>query len=356
MQKILFFGELPPNTIHGASISNSLNIKMLNEKFTIKIVHERYNIKEHEKISITKLKNFLLDFYKFIKTSFSIKYDIFYGIVYLSTFGICKNIFLALVFKVSNPKSNIIFHFHRSDFSVFKSKFINNILFKLLNLLTNKFIVLSDKEKKNFNKNTNVYVLNNTIENEINFNELSKINKDSSSTIHLTYIGNFIVEKGIIELVNAVQEINTPKPIINLKLYGEYASNELKLILNDLINNDVNIQIFPITYGVDKFNIIYNSDLMLLPSYNEGLPITLLECLYIGTPIIISKVGYISDILGDDYPLYCEPKSVNSLKKEILKFCNKELIHFNSDVLHNYYKNYSHKVHRIQLLEIFNFT
>ena len=356
MQRILFFGELPPKTIHGASISNSTNIEMLKEKYLLNIIEEHFNIKEHETVSFRKITTFLIDWLKFFKISILKKHEIFYGVVYLSTIGICKNIILSTTFKLFNPNSKIILHFHRSDFNFFKRKKINNFLFKFLNLFINRYIVLSNNEKINFKKQSNIFVLNNTIEEEIKHKELIKIEKGNKYGLHVTYIGNFIVEKGIYELVNAIKEVNKNGSFVKLHLFGEYSSSFIKKSLSQLIENDQNIEIFPIISGIPKFNEIYNSDLMVLPSYNEGLPLILLESLYIGVPIIISNVGYVSDVLGENYPLFCEPKSAQSIISAINKYTQSEIGNLNKQVIQNYYRNYSHNYHRRQLFDIFNFN
>ena len=65
MDNLLFFGELPPASLHGASISNATNIEMLKENFNIIIVIEQSNIKVHGAISILKIITFLSDCFNF---------------------------------------------------------------------------------------------------------------------------------------------------------------------------------------------------------------------------------------------------------------------------------------------------
>ena len=47
-------------------------------------------------------------------------------------------------------------------------------------------------------------------------------------------------------------------------------------------------------------------DCLILPSFNEGLPLVLIECLSIGIPFITTKVGAIEDLLIKNYPYVCE--------------------------------------------------
>jgi len=52
-------------------------------------------------------------------------------------------------------------------------------------------------------------------------------------------------------------------------------------------------------FGRDKVKIMAGSDVMLLPSYSEGLPYALLEGMAAGLPIIATSVGAIPDVMTE---------------------------------------------------------
>lgn len=357
-KRMLFFGELPPATIHGASISNSINLKMLAEEFQIIKINEVYSIKNHSSGHLKKLFLFIRSYLIFIDSLVKRKYDIFYGVIYLSTFGILKNIFIVLLFKAINPKANVLLHFHRSDFLVFTRKKINKILFNILDKFVQRYILLSKSQITDFNNMdlSKFYVLSNTIDTEFDIKDLNKNITPNTDTVNLIYIGNYIREKGLIELIKAVQLLNkTSKNKFKLQMHGIFACQKLKLEVIQLLMNDQQITLDGPIYDKDKINKIYNSNLLILPSYNEGLPLILLESMSIGIPVIITPVGYVIDALGIDYPLYCSPKSSISIVDAI----NKYLAIKNKSELEKFmftkYKNYSQKSHRLNLLKIFNF-
>jgi glycosyltransferase involved in cell wall biosynthesis len=353
---LLFFGELTPKSIHGASISNSINIGMLSTKFNIYAVEEVYDFKLHNIFSLNKIFLFLKIFLSFLIISIRESYKFYYGVVYLSSFGMIKNIATVIIFRLTNPKGKIILHFHRSDFDIFYKKRLNRILFYILNILVDKYIVLSEIQKKqlqNYNF-TNLSVLYNTIENEINLNDLEHI-KVSNNTMRITFISNLIKEKGIIELIEAIKILNLKyNNFYKLDIFGNKTNEILNEQINTLLLNDSNIRIHnPIT-GIDKFNKIFNSDILILPSYNEGLPLTLLECIYLDKPIIISNVGYISEVLGEDYPLYCKPRCVDSIINKIQYFTDEYFKPSNHLDTKKNYSNYSREEHKISIQKIFN--
>lgn len=356
-KKILFFGELPPFTIHGVSISNEINLKMLEEEYDVTVVCEIYSLKNHNSGYLTKFFLFIKSYLIFIKKNFQNKYNFFYGVIYLSTLGILKNISVILLFKLFNIKSKIILHFHRSDYNIFIKKKVNKILFDFLNIFIDKYILLSKSQINDFdNKIKNkVAVLNNTINVEFDF-PIKSLNYKSNKNFKLIYVGNYIKEKGIIELINAVISLNNKFAFkIELEMYGVFASNNLKYIVDSLTNNVDFININGPIYDYEKFLKIHESDLLVLPSYNEGLPLVLLESMSVGTPVIISNVGYINDVLGENYPLYCQPKSVSSIIDIINTYIEfQQKINF-SELISENYKQYSRENHRIKLLKIFSF-
>ena len=72
--------------------------------------------------------------------------------------------------------------------------------------------------------------------------------------------------------------------------------------------------------GDDKINHLSKADAFILPSYNEGLPISILEAMTYGLPIISTNVGGIPELIKDKVNgLIIEPGNHNQLE-ESLKF------------------------------------
>ena len=109
--------------------------------------------------------------------------------------------------------------------------------------------------------------------------------------ISITYTGRILKDKGIIELINAVEIL--PKEIkskVVLNIYGKIdldnpthiAEKEIKKLLKpNLIiwhgNSD------------DIKAVLIESDIYCLPSYREGLPKSTLEAMAIGRPIVTTN-------------------------------------------------------------------
>lgn len=108
-------------------------------------------------------------------------------------------------------------------------------------------------------------------------------------------------EKGIIELLNAIKEIkSTGNNSFHLTVAGngdylEASKNECRKLG---IEESVTFLGGVYDNGV-KRNLYRNSDLYILPTYNEGFPRTLYEAMIFGTPIITTFVGGIPALMID---------------------------------------------------------
>lgn len=353
---IFFWGELPPKTVHGASISSKINLDILSQRFEVSIVEEYSALKYHGKFSLLKVKDFFKSiFFVWIALSKKIgRFNIYYGVIYLSTLGIIKNLLVASAFKVLNRNSKLILHYHRSDFSSFIGKRTNKFLYRLLDFFVDEYMVLSKKQHSeivNYTSKT-VHVVYNTIEED----SIVEVTFDrNNNALNLLFLSNYIIEKGFLDVIDAQKKLNylIPGGFI-LNCHGSMTNSleqELNIVMDDLLLHNVNIR--ERVYGVEKSEALGRSDVIILPSYNEGLPLILLEALRLGKPIIISKVGYISEVLGESYPLYCEPKNVDSIVECVLKFRD----HYNnldfSNSLKDLYQNFSHKQHTQNIYSIF---
>jgi glycosyltransferase involved in cell wall biosynthesis len=351
--KGFFFGELPPKTIHGASLSNKINLFILKKEHDIDCVEEYSDLKYHSEFNPKKAIRFLFFLIKSWRFFQVGNYDFFYGVIYLSSYGLLKNILLAVPFKIFNSKAQIILHFHRSDLEICLRNNINLALFNTLDYFVDKYIVLSEKQVKEVSRYTSnrIRLLYNTIdEDELRFESDIQVER---KTVKLLFLSNFIRQKGFIDLLEAQKQINILYPdCFELNCYGSFSNIIHKEFnLEELKKN--NVYIFETVYSERKKFVLNEADLIILPSYNEGLPLILLEALFLGKPIIISNVGYIEEVLTKNYPLYCKPGDVDSIVNAIIKFRESTDVEKLTDYMREIYHRFSLNQHELDLIKIF---
>jgi glycosyltransferase involved in cell wall biosynthesis len=220
----------------------------------------------------------------------------------------------------------VILHVHGGKFI---TKGTKNLLFRKLaqSLFVNSkhVIVLSQSEqdvlKEKF-KFSNSRVLSNSIDTST-FN--SKKKKTIGDPPNLLYLGRIEKNKGIVELVEALKllksDFNFRFVLCGTGPLVEYCIKEC----NE--NLGINFEYKGVVFGDNKINTIKHSDLFILPSYFEGLPISLLETMAAGVIPIVTEVGSMRQIIKNGYNgLFVRSKDPLDLY-EILKYIlsNKEL-------------------------------
>jgi len=137
---------------------------------------------------------------------------------------------------------------------------------------------------------------------------------DKYSTISLLFLGTITENKGIFELVNYLQQ--NPFYLqhkIKLTICGEGESDKLVTLINKE-NKVGNIFFEGWVDGTKKDELIAATDIFILPSHYEGLPMAILEAMSAGKPIISTSVGGIPSVVQPQHNGWLiDPGKINQL-------------------------------------------
>ena len=153
--------------------------------------------------------------------------------------------------------------------------------------------------------------------NAVSINILNS-NKSLNSNISIGYVGRFSREKGIKYLVDAVVSLSRSNCNLSYIFIGDGPEyNRIKQTIKELkLESVIRLRGF-----INNIEEIYNEiDILVMPSLSEGLPLTLLEAMSRGIPVVATRVGQIPEvILNNKNGLLVEPKSskeiVDALRK-----------------------------------------
>lgn len=115
----------------------------------------------------------------------------------------------------------------------------------------------------------------------------------------LICVGRLSAEKGQAGLLQAFAEASNDIPGLQLLFVGEGPEGDrLQAMARELgVADKVE---FPGRRGeTETLRNIADSDILVLPSFMEGLPIVLMEAMAIGTPVIASRVAGIPELVAD---------------------------------------------------------
>jgi glycosyltransferase involved in cell wall biosynthesis len=138
---------------------------------------------------------------------------------------------------------------------------------------------------------------------------------------HILYLGRLDLEKGLMELIEAVGElVRRGFTKVRFTIVGDgYHDLMIKQRAKDLTLDNW-IHFYGPETNVDKIKDIYKSaDLFVMPTYHEGFPRTLYEAMIFGIPIITTFVGGIPFIMQDNVNcIKIESKSVDSIVEKVI--------------------------------------
>ncbi|WP_300351651.1 glycosyltransferase family 4 protein [Clostridium sp.] len=212
------------------------------------------------------------------------------------------SIFSNLIFQLANiglKNKNIVTVHSRSDFD--RKKGIKNILMNKIEIKllkrNNKVIAVSESIREYlYNKISNVYVIHNGIKGikyESNNIHINEFDRDKFLVI---FIGRLTEVKGIYNLVKIIKKIKYINKKIEFLILGE---GELREYLEcEILKNKLdNVKLLGFKENVGEY--LFSSDLLIMPSNMEGIPITILEAISCGIPCVASNVGGIPEIIND---------------------------------------------------------
>jgi len=204
--------------------------------------------------------------------------------------------FLATIIKVLNPKLKIIWHDHYGN-----SEFLEHRKYKILRKCSKYFshiISVNDslmKWSEKHLKTVNVtYLPNFAVQDNVRPETFLK-GMDGKRILHLA---NLRLQKDHITLLQAFKEVIKEFPEYTLhcvgKNFNDYYSKHIIECVDEL---DLSDCVFFYGSKKDVSNILKQSDVCVLSSNSEGLPIALLEYGLAEKPTVVTNVGNCAQVV-----------------------------------------------------------
>ncbi|SEL70666.1 Glycosyltransferase involved in cell wall bisynthesis [Colwellia chukchiensis] len=129
--------------------------------------------------------------------------------------------------------------------------------------------------------------------------KVNKITFDKNTPDYVLYVGNLKKEKGVIELLEGFAAIAKQYPLLQLHYAGAGSmSTAITTLAKTMAISDRVI----LHGSVDHERLpalISQARILALPSYNEGVPNVVLEAMACGTPVLVSNVGGIPEVVDE---------------------------------------------------------
>ncbi len=216
----------------------------------------------------------------------------------------------------------VILHMHAADFEEYYANSKNKM--NILTTITkcDGLIVLSQSWREYFKKIgiplDKIYVLNNVVS-----PPLMQYVHSQEDVFNLLFLGEIGKRKGVYDLLKVISE---NKSFFSGRMKLRVGGNlEEEIIKNYIFENNLSsiVSFEGWIKGDKKVECLNWADAYILPSYNEGLPIAILEAMSYSCPIVSTNVGGIPEIVKNEYNGFLiEPGNhgeiFDSLKKLVL--------------------------------------
>lgn len=123
-----------------------------------------------------------------------------------------------------------------------------------------------------------------------------------SDSVCMLYVGNLKREKGLIDLSEAIAKLPSAlaaKLRVRLMGVGDTPENErcVREAFADFAPGQV--EFLGLQAGDEKWRTFGEADILVLPSHSEDFPLTILEAMALGLPVISTRVGAIPELISD---------------------------------------------------------
>lgn len=138
------------------------------------------------------------------------------------------------------------------------------------------------------------------------------------------FIGRLVEEKGILDLVRAIPTVQEEYPDVKLLVVGETLKSDragaTRQRLQHLLDNDrLRHAVVFAGYRDDIPSLLRLADVFVLPSYREGMPVTVLEAMAARKPVIATDIrGCREEVIDGKTGRLVPPGSPDALAEAIL--------------------------------------
>lgn len=179
---------------------------------------------------------------------------------------------------------------------------------KIFAKLFTDWLLLQSKEdyelcvKSQFKKTEHIIHISNGVDIENKFNpsvvsskELDSLRREfklSDEDIVFSFIGRFVREKGVFELLEAFKHLKNDRRHLKLLMIGDVLQSERdqESIMKLKQYFDENDDIIMPGFRRDIPELLSISDVFILPSHREGLPRSIIEAMAMSKPILASNI------------------------------------------------------------------
>jgi len=301
-KKITLFLKLPP-PLTGATLINSYiaDSPLVKDHFSIKLIPISFktNIEDVSIFSFYKIKTIFHLYIKLIANFIRFKPDLVYFQISPLGWAFYRDCTFVFIMKLFGK--HIVYHMHGKGIGEYVSKSLFRKKIYTWAFKNSSVICLSESLESDITTiyPKKPYIVNNAI---LVIPSGSRIHEKEKDTIHILFLSNLIVSKGIFVFLDALTLLNTNLlPKIKVSIVGKETEINGKIVESEIEKRNLSpfVHYLGPKYDEEKNEIYQNSDILVYPTLNDVWGLVILEAMQFGIPVIASREGAIPEIVED---------------------------------------------------------
>lgn len=149
-----------------------------------------------------------------------------------------------------------------------------------------------------------------------------KVVEKNENKVRLLFMGEIGERKGVFDLLRAISEHKQElEDKIELRIGGNKQEEKLMSVINGNGLQDF-VKFEGFVTGENKIELFNWANVYVLPSFNEGLPISILEAMSYKMPIVSTPVGGIPEVVDESNGVLVTPGASDEIYTAITKYVN----------------------------------
>ncbi len=219
-------------------------------------------------------------------------------------------------------QARVVAHVHGSNFGNFyehASPAVRRFVRSVMERLT-RVILLAERFRNQFAglvPDGHVHVLYNAVDTRL-FGDLAHERPKHDAALAVLFVGHLSQAKGFVDLLRAAPAVLENLPTARFVFAGEWFDREGNILYDEggrrlysdpqaeqCLWNDLQtrygerVAYLGVVTGARKTEVFKAADVFVLPSYSEGFPMSVLEAMAAGLPLVVTPVGALPEVLQD---------------------------------------------------------
>lgn len=310
--RILFILHYPP-PIHGSAVIGRFvkDSKTININFDCRFINlgTSTSVEDIGRTSIGKYFRYLSLIWQVKKHLLLFRPNLCYITPTAAGPGFLKDAVIIILIKLFGIRT--IYHFHNKGVSARQGHSFDNLLYRIVfrksySILLSKYLY---SDIKKYLPEERVFYCPNGIPPLIgNYEKRTKTNCEKLS--QLLFLSHLIESKGLLVLIDALGLLRDKGCNFYCNIAGgdaELTQVEIERIIRDKQLSD-RISVLGLRHGDNKIKLLNNTDIFVHPTYNDCLPLVILEAMQFSLPVVSTFEGAIPDVVEDGVTGFLVPQ------------------------------------------------